>query len=357
MRHERILYLDGLRGVAIFMVLGCHYLTRWTDFYPYRDTFAAIATYGYFGVQLFFVVSGFVITLTLYRCASFYEFAVRRFARLWPTLALCTTLTFVMLTLIPTRVFVISPHDFIPALLFISPETLNHLTHSDHYHWMDGVCWSLVVEVRFYLLIGTLYFLQPHFFVRNLFYASVAIFSADAIAMFWGFESVAAHLEGTLIAKFLPWFLIGIALCLRNTGKPWRHLLALAAGGLVIQIITSDQRAPLAAISVAIPLMMWIGTTKTGNKALSNRVLTSIGAASYSLYLLHNNIGVTAIHWLGVRFGAHGPFSIALAIGTAVLMILVARAIFMHWETPLNRSLVGIGLQGVSPTKGSTLKE
>lgn len=356
MRQERILYLDGLRCVAILMVLGCHYLTRWTAFYPYGDTFAAIAKYGYFGVQLFFVISGFVITLTLYRCASFYEFAVRRFARLWPTLALCTTLTFVMLTLIPTKVFVISPHDFIPALLFISPETLNHLTHSDQYHWMDGVCWSLVVEVRFYLLIGMLYFLQPQSFGRNLFYACAAILGADAIAIFCGFDSIAAHLEGTLIAKFLPWFLIGIALCFRTTGKPWRYLLALAAGGLIIQIITSDQRMPLAIVSLSIPAIMWFGTTEIGGQVLSNRFLTSIGAASYSLYLLHNNIGVTAIHWLGARFGAHGPFSVALAIGIAALMILVARAIFTHWETPLNRSLVGIGLQGVSPAKGSTLK-
>ena len=89
---SRLAHLDGLRFLAVTAVILYHYLCRWTppeyspSLYPYGSTFAGLklAQFGWLGVQLFFIISGFVIALTLSRCATLGEFAIRRYSRLAP---------------------------------------------------------------------------------------------------------------------------------------------------------------------------------------------------------------------------------------------------------------------------------
>ena len=105
--RPRILFLDGLRCIAILAVIPFHYFSRWTppeyyeNLYPYGNVFSPLFRYGFYGVNLFFVVSGFVITLTLYKCSSPFEFGVRRIARLWPSMALCSLITLLLIRIIP----------------------------------------------------------------------------------------------------------------------------------------------------------------------------------------------------------------------------------------------------------------
>ena len=85
----RIAILDGFRAVAIIFVMLFHYFTVWKDLYPYGDAFAGWFSHGYLGVHFFFIISGFVISMTLCRCATPSEFAVKRFARLWECIVGC----------------------------------------------------------------------------------------------------------------------------------------------------------------------------------------------------------------------------------------------------------------------------
>ena len=75
MKH-RIEYLDGQRGLAILLVVLFHAYARWPERVPYHDAYANIPVfaYGWVGVELFFLVSGFVILMTLERCSSAGEF-------------------------------------------------------------------------------------------------------------------------------------------------------------------------------------------------------------------------------------------------------------------------------------------
>jgi peptidoglycan/LPS O-acetylase OafA/YrhL len=350
---NRIAYLDGLRCVAILSVLAYHYLARWTyplndqNLYPYGAFFADlwIAEYGKYGVQLFFAISGFVIALTLERCGSFYEFAVRRFARLWPTMALCATLTYVLISVIPVPAFSVSVRDFLPSLTFITATPFNYISRSDRYHWMDAAYWSLWFEVRFYALIGALYFAQRQRFRRNLLCASFIILAAYALVTAVHRESAMRLINDAFIAEQLPWFLIGVAFYFWRRGRPWRFFLALALCGLMIQILTSAQPVPLAATAALVPVAFWIGET-IGSRILSAKWLTAIGTASYSLYLLHQYVGVSVIHWLGRWLGIRGPAGIAVAAFVASLIILLSRQIYMRWENPLNQRIVQLLLNG-----------
>jgi peptidoglycan/LPS O-acetylase OafA/YrhL len=95
---DRLFALDGLRAVAVLLVVFHHYFYTLPQFYPYGGTFTKVPffQYGYLGVYLFFIISGFVIALTLQSCERPRDFALKRFARIWPALVVCSTLTFVV---------------------------------------------------------------------------------------------------------------------------------------------------------------------------------------------------------------------------------------------------------------------
>ncbi len=279
------------------------------------------------------MISGFVIALTLYRSTTFYEFAVRRFARLWPTMLLCSAATYTVLALIPHEPFTVSLFNFLPSLTFIAPDVFNFITRSNHFDWMDGAYWSLFVEVRFYALIGVLYFLNRAHFARNLLYASTASLSIYALALLSGSQLLAAALRATLITQHLPWFLMGIAFYFKHTGQPFRRYFWLAALGLTSQLVVVDasMAAVLVVSDVVIPGLVWIGLcTRIGNRLFSLRWLAGIGSASSSLYLLHQRIGVALIHWLGGDLS--GWPTIGLAGIVAALIIAAALIIFRYWE-------------------------
>src|SRR5579864_8086350 len=93
--EQRIESLDSLRGLAVLMVLFFHYTCRFQPaYYGYPSRPAIALPFGNLGVQLFFVISGFVITMTLVRCESQFEFLWKRFARLYPAYWFAVTLTF-----------------------------------------------------------------------------------------------------------------------------------------------------------------------------------------------------------------------------------------------------------------------
>ena len=127
--HQRLGVLDGYRGLAILLVLGFHYCSRWTppraagNLYPYGDLLRdiPIIRHGYLGVVLFFIISGFVIALTLISSKDWLDFALRRAARLVPSMFLCSIVTFAILALLPVKYFAPTLIDFVPSLSFIEP--------------------------------------------------------------------------------------------------------------------------------------------------------------------------------------------------------------------------------------------
>ena len=77
---NRIQFLDGLRGIAILLVICFHSYTRWPKFVPYGHQFSDfyLFKYGYLGVQLFFLISGFVILMLLEKNKTFIQFIYKR---------------------------------------------------------------------------------------------------------------------------------------------------------------------------------------------------------------------------------------------------------------------------------------
>src|SRR5262249_17011979 len=166
MDSRRFASLDGLRTIAILAVVAFHYCYRWgpplnsESLYPYGTALAGLpgVHLGAYGVHLFFVISGFVIAMTLDACKTPGEFIVRRYARLGPAMLLFSLITFAAMHAIPRAPFPERWIWFASSITFVDPQFLNRLAPSIGFSSIDGPYWSLYVEVHFYVLACLVYF-------------------------------------------------------------------------------------------------------------------------------------------------------------------------------------------------------
>lgn len=132
-RHHRVPALDLLRLLAALGVVLFHYAYRGAAAEGFTTVslpnLAFVAKYGWFGVQLFFVISGFVIAWSAIGRTSI-EFAIARAGRLWPAFAACATITFIVTYCFGAPRFETSLAHWLANLTMIAP--------AFHQPFMDG---------------------------------------------------------------------------------------------------------------------------------------------------------------------------------------------------------------------------
>jgi peptidoglycan/LPS O-acetylase OafA/YrhL len=338
--NHRIRVLDGYRAMAIGMVVLYHYFAKWTppdhatNLYPYNAIFRDAFSYGYLGVNFFFIISGFVIGMTLTNCSTPIEFFIRRFARLWPAMLACSIITFVGLSLLPAAPFEARFRDLMPGLIFTSPQVLNAALGTD-LQWLDGAYWSLFVEVSFYVWAAFLFFSFRKWFGL----AFLCLLALSLVPMF---------LEGSLrsiatiglVANYIPWFCAGIGFYLLHAqrDKVLGFLLVFASAALLAFHALRDAElgelsftaAFFGAFLIFVHRPAWVSV-------FSLRPLTVVGEASYSLYLLHQFLGVSLIAHFAEEDGA---WTVLYAIAVLTGMIIASVAIYRYWEVPVKRAVL-----------------
>jgi len=331
MHQPRNETIDAFRGVAILVVLAFHYLVRWAPPYNASDVtahdwvYSSVFNLGALGVQLFFVISGLVIAMTLLRSRDTYAFVSNRFARLYPAFIVAATLTFLVTSLYDPFHFSVSFVDYLVNWTMMA----NYLGA----RFVDGAYWSLEVEI--------------------LFYGYVAVFWMLLKTRFW-LGLILLGLLGTLVGQFypavgylmiaphLPFFLYGIALWIglfeRRREAVWPGLGAIVIYAMQapsLQTVGLPAWAPHVALLPAIALLtLFLATgwvTRWG-------LLSFVGRISYSLYLVHQKLGVIAIGQMN-RLGFPDWLSVGLAVGGVVLL---AWAMYRWVELPAGRWLRGV---------------
>jgi peptidoglycan/LPS O-acetylase OafA/YrhL len=341
---DRLKYIDGLRFLAVLAVVCFHYFSRWTppfndaSLYPYGSHFANFPffAFGNFGVHLFFIISGFVIALTLARCSSLKEFAARRYSRLAPAMLLCATATFIVNRLLPSSPFSAPLIAFVPSLTFLDPKDLNRLFASEAFVSMDGAYWSLYVEAKFYVLAAVTYFA-----CRSRFLSAVCLIATIAVLLHLATVPILTTLaDRLLIPTYLPWFILGIGFHNQHVrGRRKESAFAWTCGvALLLVLAWSDKDPALALAAFVLPLLFWA----TGHWALlksiaSSGVCAGVGAASYSLYLLHQHIGVGLLHYFAEHTAVTGAISAALALLLMLVMCLSATMSYRLIELRLTK--------------------
>lgn len=329
---ERNQLIDAFRGVAIIAVLAFHYTVRWPDVYGFDREYPWWLMLGGYGVHLFFVVSGLVITMTVLRSSSALHFGVRRFARLYPAFLLAAVLTFTAMQWGP------EPFRRSWADLFASL-TMDAQLFGNRY--IDGAYWSLAVEAKFYILVALSWAL-----LRERFWIGVLLISAAALL------PVGPLWSNLLIAEWWPYLLAGMAGWYGIFEK--RRMPAALLGAMAVALYVWHRPGAwyvdvgLAGGISTFMLLLWrVPNWQPGFV----RWLAWIGALSYSLYLLHQNLGVTVIQEL-TRAGLPDLAAIG---GATAAMVGLAYLSFRLVEKPGVRWVLRLyGARGAAEARDPT---
>jgi peptidoglycan/LPS O-acetylase OafA/YrhL len=335
--QRRVQVLDLLRLLAVAAVILFHYGFRGAAADGFTEVslpnFVSVAKYGYLGVQLFFIISGFVIAYSAEgRTAS--AFAIARISRIYPGFVLCMTLTFIVTLAIGAPRLQASVTQWLANLLILSPALKQP--------FMDGAYWSIVYELTFY---GWLFLLL----LAGLFRREI-----EAIVFAWLAISIVNETilhSGLVLRLFLTdqsaFFCAGLVLYEIFRGRRDRTIMLLLALSTVTAISQAFTGANWLREHYHTEFNNWViagvCVAAIGAVALAMNVrrvplpagiVLAIGGLTYPLYLLHQHIGYMLLNKF--QGAASAPVLIAL---TAVAITVVSFLIWLLVEKPSQKWL------------------
>jgi peptidoglycan/LPS O-acetylase OafA/YrhL len=321
--------IDAFRGIAILGVLVYHYSLRWAppwsvaNLYGYRHAWPNWLVLGALGVHVFFVISGLVITMTVLRSKSALEFAVRRLARLYPAFLVGICLTLAATGIFPIPVFHVSPADVLANLTMEAP--------AFHRHLVDGSYWTLCVEIKFYALVALSFAL-----LGERFWIAIAGIAALGLVVF-EFGTT----RQMLLAPYAPLFLAGMAIWYWLFERKMLPALVLTGESLVLYAAFRHSfELPLVSpflchLCIVLPVSALVTLLALGRNTRMGP-LAPIGRISYSLYLIHQNLGVIIIASL-TAIGFADIWAFLVATG---FCIALAAFMFRYVEQPVQRAIM-----------------
>jgi peptidoglycan/LPS O-acetylase OafA/YrhL len=333
--HDRILEIDALRGLCALAVMLYHYIVRYDAIIGFSGTPNPAADVDQLGlrdvstipVYIFFMISGFVIYMTLERVRSVTEFMVSRASRIFPVYWVAVLLTY-------------TSWEFFPAFAYhiTSVQALINLTMLQSFLYVpsvDGVYWSLGVEIVFYLWMGLLMVSGRLSHIR-LFCAGWLVLSA---LYAWVGDQAPFYYRLVLLLdlKYAHFFVTGIV-----AYRIWRRrhgqgdwLLVLAC--LPLFFMHHGLWAGLIMSGFALVFVL----LAFGHLSfLATRPLVFLGSISYALYLVHQMIGYQIISafisWpvVGIAIASLVSLSIATLVTRLVEKPAVRsiRNMYVNWQ-------------------------
>ncbi len=365
-RLRQVKGLDGLRGLAVLAVVVYHF-------------FGDILPGGYLGVDLFFVLSGFLITSLLVReyrvnnTISLKDFWIRRFRRILPAALVTLFIVTAIVTAIGGDIAVGIREQFLGTLFFVNNWT--QIATSQSYFAENEVqvfahYWSLAVEEQFYIIwplvtLGIFVFTQRRLRrsprrIPMLVTALLAVLSAAAMALLFTpgedptrvYYGTDTHAFGLLIGAFLSLAVTSTRNDPRVDSWPSAGKFearaagaigALALIGYVIQLLFMGDdlavtyQGGLLLTSVLGVLMIWGVIRETGplTWVFRTNVMRWLGQRSFSLYLWHWPV----IMILRALFDADGHMDHKWILGLVAVPIalLISEISYQHVENPFRR--------------------
>ena len=344
--------LDGLRLVAIAMVILYHvngYLIAKTSFYEHGatpDWLSRAALVGNHGVELFFVISGFILALPFAayhlkqdRAVSLRAYYLRRLTRLEPPY-FATIFLLMLLGAVMTRTLTLPLNGHLLASLFY----MHNLVYAAP-STVLGVAWSLEIEVQFYVLVPilTLAFTISDSRVRRAVLVTAMVSCLVLQAIFLGGYS---HPRLSIL-NYLQFFLLGFLLAdlfLTEWAAPQKRTylwdcVSIAGWPLLFFTLQFPTLAHWAFPALLFVLYVAVFRGIVSNRLISTPWITAIGGMCYSIYLIHYEV-ISAVGRVTKRIGQQLPNPAYLAlqfvlVGTAI--VLVCGAYFVLLEKPCMR--------------------
>lgn len=368
--------LDALRFFAALSVMVFH-----LSFYSWASKESAVGhmlnqaaafpaatpftSWGWVGVEIFFVISGFVIANSANNVSPF-AFVKSRVLRLYPAVWICAFITLAAWLLVGGK-----------TMRHLGGEMLRSLTLWIFGPWIDGVYWSLAVELVFYAIILTLLLLGRFDKLVRAAWALLAVSAIYLTALIFSPALFHSSLGRQIVtySEVLPhrygaFFALGIWIWLfsMKAVKPsdWIGIgLAVAVGALEIVCrahnVATYEVQPGLAVSDIVPEVVWLVAvalifivalrperfapkTKAGQD-----VFKYMGQMTYPLYLTHSVVGAFLIRAM-VGAGVNAWAALATAI---VTMLCVAYIVARYGEPTLRKALHSVWDHAEGSIKGT----
>jgi peptidoglycan/LPS O-acetylase OafA/YrhL len=342
--------LDAMRLVAVLGVLLFHYGFQGPTGIDGKlvalPELGASARYGFLGVPVFFVISGFVIAYSA-EGRSAVEFSIARFARIYPTFLLCMTVTFLAVLLFGSPQFQASFGQWAANLLIAAPGS----------RYVDSAYWSLVVEAIFYAWVALFVWLglfQRRMDVIIAVWLGISLLIEMTLDTHW--------INKLLVADYSGFFATGILLYQLRKGRRDLVLQCLLATSVMVAVyqaahnldwLRAETSAPfddviVAAICLASIIIIMLAT-HIRELPVGSSVLLAIGGMTYPLYLLHQQLGYVLVHRLGGE-----PYLVA---GLVILLVVgISWAMWRFVERPL-QSFVKNVLMAFADRSGIVMRQ
>lgn len=305
----RLEELDALRGIAAVSVLlfHCAYLFGKNSFYKWGVT----------GVDLFFIISGFVIFLTLKKTGSWKEFVINRFTRLYPTYWACVTVTSLAILLShPFTGIALSPKQYIV-----------NLTMFQYYFKvpdLDSPYWTLIIEMLFYISILGVYLLKQLDKITTIGYLVLVFILADEFVLKFYFLRTAFPL-----INHFPLFFAGILFYKIKFEKEGVKGYAGIALCFIITLLLFDNGGKSKnflqlyeyCYAVAAYFLLWIMYVNNKLGLIVSPVTLFLGKISYSLYLIHQFICLKILlPWFTQTLSLPLWIAVVMAVGFCIFI-------------------------------------
>lgn len=337
MQKTRYAELDALRGIAAILVVVFHFTIE------NKESQAGFKL-GVTGVDLFFMISGFVIFMSANKLTTAREFVINRFSRLYPTYWTCVTFTFILVILA----------EYIGTGKTIGLYTLwqyaTNMTMFQQYLNMpdlDGSYWTMIVEMVFYLVILLLLWTKQ---LKNdngwgmVGLAFVFLYDSVLASYFPAVYLMVSH--WIPLVNHFPLFFAGILfykIATEKTNHIQYYLLISACGFMQTRLFEDGGQSRLFVSQteymgmLVFYFLLFVLFVNGKLKFIVNRVTLHLGTISYALYLVHQYLGV---HILIPQLMEAGNISFALAVLIAVAVcIMVASIVTFYIEAPLRTRL------------------
>lgn len=366
--NRHIPALDGIRGMAILLVLSFHLnlLRSLPSTSPVDTLVSTVFSFGWCGVDLFFVLSGYLITRILYQAKGteqyFLTFYTNRILRIFPLYYALLTVTFIVIPHLPTGLI---PAEKLERWAQVDANPLwywlylNNFTTALSGSWGHGlldVTWSLAIEEQFYLLwpwvvyafnrerllriclviFSTAFIVRTAMTLADMNAISTYVFTLGRLDVLAAGAFVALAAEGSSgIQGLLParriciiTGVVCLGLAVWRGGASNMDPVILTVG---LSFVAIHFAAFIAAVRT-LPSEHWLV------QLLSSKPLRAFGKYSFAIYLVHMPLSALVRdtlyhpHQFLTLWGSKLPGQLLFSIGTTLLVFIIAFTSWHLWE-------------------------
>ena len=335
--NNRYYILDASRFFAAMAVVLFHFFfLSWSAEHVDSVSYKSIGEffkYGYLGVQFFFLISGFVIFMSIQK-GGVIEFIASRASRLYPAYWFAVLLTSIFIICIDKNTDELQAVDILVNLTML--QKFFNIPN------IDGVYWTLAIELIFYFWITVLLATKSVGKFETFAFVFLLI---SSLSRFLHFPN---SINLILLTEYSPYFIAGASfylICQQGT-SPIKISLIIASfflslhQAIFLQLPTIQLKHSsifsemIVALIIAFFYLFFLVVCLKKHKTYRPKIYVFLGALTYPLYLTHQQIGYILMDSLS---GAINKYILVLLV--VIICLLISSFIYLYIETPISKNM------------------